>query len=114
MWMTRMKVRSADGNAFDRRRLRRNQQTRKEAKEADEFANTDPKDKGNRKVKYRDHKDVTKEDKQQDWLYLMARTASGDGVRRRKPKRFGSGCEMGMEWDKKRKTWKLKGEKEEE
>jgi hypothetical protein len=87
--------------------------TRKEAEAADDFANTDPKDKGNRKVKYRDHKDFNKEDKQQDWNYLMAELQaarlSGD-----KAEAFRKRLRMGMEWDKKRKSWKLKGGQNEE
>jgi PIN domain nuclease of toxin-antitoxin system len=86
--------------------------TPKEAKEADDFANTDPKDKGNRKVKYRDHKDFTKEDKQQDWHYLMAELQAAM-LSGGKAEAFRKRLQMGMEWDKKRKSWKLKGGQEE-
>ena len=81
----------------------------KEEKEADEFANKDPKDKGNRKVKYRDY-GGNKELKQQDWLYMqkeiqvaMSSPTKADALRRRMRK--------GMEWDKENRTWKLKEEK---
>jgi hypothetical protein len=82
-------------------------QSRKEAETADEFAIKDPKDKGNRKVKYRG--DV-KEDKQQDWHYLLAelRAAMLSGE---KAAAFRKRLGKGMEWDKERKTWKLKEEK---
>jgi len=87
--------------------------TPKEAKEADDFANTDPKDKGNRKVKYRDHKDFTKEDKQQDWHYLMAELQAAM-LSGGKAEAFRKRLQMGMEWDKKRKSWKLKGGQKEQ
>jgi hypothetical protein len=41
----------------------------REEKEADEFAIKDPKDKGNRKVKYQDS-GANKENMQQDWIYM--------------------------------------------
>ena len=37
-----------------------NQKLPRKRRKLDDFANTDPKDKGNRKVKYRDRKDFTK------------------------------------------------------
>ena len=81
----------------------------KEEKEADEFVNRDPKDKGNRKVKYRDF-GGSKEDLQQDWIYMakelqaaMTSPEKAAALRRRLRK--------GMEWDKENKTWKLKEEK---
>ncbi|HUA64371.1 MAG TPA: hypothetical protein VME24_00885 [Alphaproteobacteria bacterium] len=81
----------------------------KEEKEADEFANKDPKDKSNRRVKYRDY-GGNKELKQQDWLYMqeeihvaMTSPEKAAALRRRLRK--------GMEWDKENKTWRLKEEK---
>jgi hypothetical protein len=81
----------------------------KEEKEADEFVNKDPKDKGNRRVKYRDY-GFDKENRQQDWLYMekeiqAARSSpeKAAALRRRLRK--------GMEWDKENKTWRLKEEK---
>ena len=81
----------------------------KEEKEADEFVNQDPKDKGSRKVKYRDY-GGDKENLQQDWIYMqkelkaaMTSPEKAAALRRRLRK--------GMEWDKANKTWKLKEEK---
>ncbi len=81
----------------------------KEEKEADEFVNKDPKDKGNRKVKYRDY-GFDKENRQQDWIYMekeiqAARSSpeKAAALRRRLRK--------GMEWDKENRTWRLKEEK---
>ena len=81
----------------------------KEEKEADEFVNQDPKDKGSRKVKYRDY-GGNKENLQQDWIYMAkelqaAMTSPEKAVALRKRLR------KGMEWDKANKTWKLKEEK---
>jgi hypothetical protein len=81
----------------------------KEEKDADEFVHKDPKDKGNRKVKYRDY-GFDKENRQQDWLYMqkeiqvaMSSPEKAAALRRRMRK--------GMEWDKENKTWRLKEEK---
>lgn len=81
----------------------------KEEKEADEFANKGPKDKGNRKVKYRDY-GGNKELMQQDWIYMqkeiqVAMTSPEKAAALRKRLR------KGMAWDKENKTWKLKEEK---
>ena len=85
--------------------------TEQEAKEAVEFTERDPKDKGNRKVKYQKERSTIYEDyKQQDMLYLltelkaaMASPEKAAALRRRLRK--------GVEWDKENKTWKLKEEK---
>ena len=85
--------------------------TEQEAKEAREFTERDPKDKGNRKVKYQKERSTIYEDyKQQDMLYLltelkaaMASPEKAAALRRRLRK--------GVEWDKANKTWKLKEEK---
>jgi hypothetical protein len=85
--------------------------TEQEAKEAREFTERDPKDKGNRKVKYQKERSTIYEDyKQQDMLYLltelkaaMASPEKAAALRRRLRK--------GVEWDKENKTWKLKEEK---
>jgi hypothetical protein len=78
----------------------------KEEIDADEFANKDPKDKGNRKVKYRDY-GGNKELMQQDWIYMqkeiqvaMTSPEKASALRRRLWK--------GMAWDKENKIWKLK------
>jgi hypothetical protein len=82
-----------------------------EAKEAVEFTERDPKDKGSRKVRYQKERSTIYEDyKQQDMLYLltelkaaMASPEKAAALRRRLRK--------GVEWDKENKTWKLKEEK---
>ena len=79
--------------------------TEKEAKEALDFAETDPKDKGNRKVRYEEALDT--ENRQQDMFLLlaeaMAAMASG-----KKAEFYRKRLEKGMKWDKKEKTWKWK------
>ena len=87
--------------------------TREEAEAADDFANKDPKDKGNPKVKYWGHKDFNKEYKQQDMYYLMAELQAAM-LSGEKAEAFRKRLKMGMEWDKKRKSWKLKGGQKEE
>ena len=85
--------------------------TDQEAKEVVEFTERDPKDKGNRKVRYQKERSTIYEDyKQQDMLYLltelkaaMASPEKAVALRRRLRK--------GVEWDKTNKTWKLKEEK---
>ena len=79
--------------------------TRKEAEEAENFVATDPKDKGNRKVRYEEALDT--ENRQQDMFLLlaeaMAAMASG-----KKAEIYRKRLEKGMEWDKKEKAWKWK------
>jgi hypothetical protein len=79
--------------------------TRKEAEEAEKFVATDPKDKGNRKVRYEEALDT--ENRQQDMFLLlaeaMAAMASG-----KKAEFYRKRLQKGMEWDKKEKTWKWK------
>jgi len=70
-----------------------------------DFAETDPKDKGNRKVRYEEALDT--ENRQQDMFLLlaeaMAAMASG-----KKAEFYRKRLEKGMKWDKKEKTWKWK------
>jgi hypothetical protein len=77
----------------------------KEAKEALDFAQTDPKDKGNRKVRYEEALDT--ENRQQDMFLLlaeaMAAMASG-----KKAEFYRKRLQKGMKWDKKEKAWKWK------
>jgi hypothetical protein len=79
--------------------------TRKEAVEALEFTETDPKDKGNRKVRYEEP--LSTENRQQDMFLLlaeaMAAMASG-----KKAEFYRKRLQKGMEWDKKEKSWKWK------
>jgi len=83
--------------------------TRKEAEEAGEFASTDPKDKGSRKVRY--EAALNPENRQQDMFLLlteaMAAMASG-----KKAEFYRKRLERGMEWDKKAKAWKWKDDDE--
>jgi hypothetical protein len=81
----------------------------KEEKEADEFVNQDPKDKGNRKVKYQDY-GANKEAMQQDWIY-MAKELQAAMTSPEKAAALRKRLRKGMEWDKENKTWKLKEEK---
>jgi hypothetical protein len=75
------------------------------AKEALDFTQTDPKDKGNRKVRYEEALDA--ENRQQDMFYLlaeaMAAMASG-----KKAEFYRQRLRKGMEWDKQEKRWKWK------
>jgi hypothetical protein len=77
----------------------------KHAKEALDFTQTDPKDKGNRKVRYEEALDT--ENRQQDMFYLlaeaMAAMASG-----KKAEFYRQRLQKGMEWDKHEKRWKWK------
>jgi hypothetical protein len=79
--------------------------TRKEAEEAEKFVATDPKDKGNRKIRYEEALDT--ENRQQDMFLLlaeaMAAMASG-----KKAEFYRKRLQKGMEWDKKEKSWKWK------
>jgi hypothetical protein len=83
--------------------------TPKEAKEVLDFAETDPKDKGNRKVRYEEA--LSTDNRQQDMFLLlmeaMAAMASG-----KKAELYRKRLEQGMEWDKKNKAWKWKDEDE--
>ncbi len=77
----------------------------KEAKEALDFAETDPKDKGNWKVRYEEA--LATENRQQDMFYLlaeaMAAMASG-----KKAEFYRKRLQKGMKWDKQEKRWKWK------
>jgi hypothetical protein len=79
--------------------------SQKEAKEAVDFMDTDPKDKRSRKVRYEEALDP--ENRQQDMFYLlaeaMAAMASG-----KKAELYRKRLEDGMKWDKVEKTWKWK------
>jgi hypothetical protein len=81
--------------------------TAKEAVAALDFADTDPKDKGNRKVRYEEP--LSTENRQQDMFLLlaeaMAAMASG-----KKAEFYRKRLERGMEWDKQEKRWKWKEE----
>lgn len=83
--------------------------TLKEAVAVLDFAETDPKDKGNRKVRYEEA--LSTESRQQDMFLLLAEamTAMASG---KKAELYRKRLEQGMEWDKKNKAWKWKDEDE--
>src|SRR2546430_17454974 len=70
-----------------------------------DFAETDPKDRGNWKVRYEEA--LATENRQQDMFYLlaeaMAAMASG-----KKAEFYRKRLQKGMKWDKQAKTWKWK------
>jgi hypothetical protein len=79
--------------------------TRKEAEESEEFVEADPKDKGNRKVKYEEP--LSREDRQQDMYYLVAEALAGL-LSGKKAEMYRKRLEKGLTWDKQEKTWKWK------
>ena len=79
--------------------------TRQEAEEAEEFVDTDPKDKGNRKVRYEEP--LSREDRQQDMYYLVAEALAGL-LSGKKAEMYRKRLEKGLTWDKQAKTWKWK------
>jgi hypothetical protein len=82
--------------------------TRKEVEEALVFANTDPKDKGNRKVRYEEP--LSTENRQQDMFLLLAEAMAAMASDKKKAEFYQKRLERGMEWDKKEKRWKWKEE----
>jgi hypothetical protein len=79
--------------------------TRKEAEEAEEFVETDPKDKGKRKVKYEEP--LNREDRQSD-VYFMVAEALATLLPGKTGEKYRKRLEKGLEWDKQEKTWKWK------
>jgi hypothetical protein len=77
----------------------------KEAREAIDFVDTDPKDKGKRHVKYEEP--LNREDRQQDMYYLVAEALAGL-LSGKKAELHRKRLEKGLEWDKKNKAWKWK------
>jgi hypothetical protein len=82
--------------------------TRKEAEEAEKFVTIDPKDKGNRKIRYEEVPDT--ENRQQDMFLLLAEAMAAMASDKKKAEFYRKRLERGMEWDKKAKRWKWKGE----
>jgi hypothetical protein len=80
--------------------------TRKEIEEALDFADTDPKDKGNRKIRYEEVPDT--ENRQQDMFLLLAEAMAAMASDKKKAEFYQKRLERGMEWDKKAKKWKWK------
>ena len=84
--------------------------TVKEAVEALDFADTDPKDKGNRKVRYEEP--LSTENRQQDMFLLLAEAMAAMASDKKKAEFYQKRLERGMEWDKIEKRWKWKDEDE--
>jgi hypothetical protein len=84
--------------------------TVKEAVEAIDFADTDPKDKGNRKVRYEEP--LSPENRQQDMFLLLAEAMAAMVSDKTKAEFYQKRLERGMEWDKNEKRWKWKDEDE--
>jgi hypothetical protein len=84
--------------------------TVKEAVETLDFADTDPKDKGNRKVRYEEP--LSTENRQQDMFLLLAEAMAAMASDKKKAEFYQKRLERGMEWDKKEKRWKWKDEDE--
>jgi hypothetical protein len=82
--------------------------TTKEAMEALDFADIDPKDKGNRKVRY--DEPLSTENRQQDMFLLLAEAMAAMASDKTKAEFYRKRLEKDMEWDKKAKRWKWKGE----
>jgi hypothetical protein len=81
--------------------------TEKEAKEATAFAETDPKDKGNRKVRY-EQDAFDRENRQQDMFLLLAEAMAAMASDKKKAEFYRKRLQKGMEWDKHEKRWKWK------
>ena len=80
--------------------------TVKEAVEALDFADTDPKDKGSWTVRYEEP--MSTENRQQDMFLLLAETMAAMASDKTKSEFYQKRLERGMEWDKKNKKWKWK------
>jgi hypothetical protein len=80
--------------------------TTKEAMEALDFADIDPKDKGNRKVRYEEP--LSTENRQQDMFLLLAEAMAAMASDKTKAEFYQKRLERGMEWDKNEKRWKWK------
>jgi len=84
--------------------------TSKQAVEALDFADTDPKDKGNRKVRYEEP--LSTENRQQDMFLLLAEAMAAMASDKTKAEFYQKRLERGMEWDTNEKRWKWKDEDE--
>ena len=80
--------------------------TTKEAMEALDFADIDPKDKGNRKVRY--DEPLSTENRQQDMFLLLAEAMAAMASDKKTAEFYQKRLERGMEWDKNEKRWKWK------
>lgn len=82
--------------------------TRKEVEEALDFTDTDPKDKGNRKIRYEEVSGT--ENRQQDMFLLLAEAMAAMASDKKKAEFYRKRLERGMKWDKQEKRWKWKEE----
>lgn len=76
-----------------------------EAKEAEAFVESDPKDKGNRKVVY--HEPLNRDELQSDVHFLVAE-ALATLLPGKKGEEYRKRIEKGLTWDKAEKNWKWK------
>jgi hypothetical protein len=84
-------------------------QTEEELRAAEEFAEKDPKDKGNRKVRYRKEKNVIIERlAQQDMQYMLAAAMAAMAKGGKRAELYRKRMQNGMRWDKELKTWNWK------
>jgi hypothetical protein len=120
-WVTEMKRRmgyvdEADESLMQQRKKLKpaasadEPKTAKEAVEALDFVDTDPKDKGNRKVRYEEP--LSTENRQQDMFLLLAEAMAAMAADKTKAEFYQKRLERGMEWDKNEKRWKWKDEDE--
>ena len=88
-------------------------QTDEEMREAEEFAEIDPKDKGNRKVRYQKGKNaIIERYASQDLQYMLAAAMAATSKGGKRAELYRKRMQNGVEWDKELKTWKWKGENE--
>jgi hypothetical protein len=85
--------------------------TVKEVMEALDFANTDPKDKRDWKVRY-EMDEFDRENRQQDMFLLLGEAMAAMASNKKKAQFYRKRLEQGMKWDKKEKRWKWKDEDE--
>jgi hypothetical protein len=84
-------------------------QTDEEMLAAEEFAEKDPKDKGNRKVRYQKEKNaIIERYRQQDIQYLLAAAMAAMLKGGKRAELYRKRMQNGVEWDKELKTWKWK------
>ena len=82
-------------------------------REAEEFAEKDPKDKGNRKVRYQKEKNaIIERYRQQDLQYLLAAAMAAMLKGGKRAELYRKRMQNGVEWNKELKTWKWKDEDE--
>ena len=84
-------------------------QTDEEMREAEEFAEKDPEDKGNRKVRYQKGKNaIIERYASQDLQYMLAAAMAATSKGGKRAELYRKRMQNGVEWDKELKTWKWK------